>query len=171
MPAKNPRTAAAPQGRLTTLPSRHLGRNPKPQPHVALRFYARAHCNAGKNPRTAAAPQGRLTTLPSRHLGRNAAIAIDANTRRAAAIAAIDAVRSGQTADAAETEIDFKEERGTYDSASGSRVPISSQHEPAARAIAEEVSCLVNSDSGGVLVVGVANGQAGPSAFVGTYLD
>lgn len=99
-------------------------------------------------------------------------MAVDANTRRAAAGAAIAAVANGQTANAAETEIvDFKEERGTYDSTSGARVPIGPQHEPAARAIAEEVACLANSDSGGILVVGVADAEAGPSAFVGTYLD
>jgi ATP-dependent DNA helicase RecG len=70
-----------------------------------------------------------------------------------------------------ETEmVDFKEERGTVDN-SGSRVPIPAQHEPAARALAEEAACLSMGEHGGVLVVGVNDRASGQAAFVGTYLD
>jgi ATP-dependent DNA helicase RecG len=97
---------------------------------------------------------------------------MDAAARRDAALDAIDAVLNGARAADVETEIvDFKEERGTFDPSTLSRGPIAPHHEAAARALAEEVGCLANSDSGGVLIVGVADDHAGPAAFVGTYLD
>jgi ATP-dependent DNA helicase RecG len=96
---------------------------------------------------------------------------MDAHSRRQAALDAIKAVLSGTLAGDAETEIvDFKEEEGTVDR-SGGRVPISPRDEPAARALAAEVACLAMSDDGGILVVGVNDRDAGPSAFVGSYLD
>jgi len=96
---------------------------------------------------------------------------MDAHSRRQAAINAIEAVRNGAKADDVETEIiDFKEEVGTVANR-GNRVPIPSQHEPAARSLAEEVSCLSMSNEGGVLIVGINDKEAGKTALVGSYLD
>ena len=93
-------------------------------------------------------------------------------TPRRRTLDAIDAVLKGARAADVESEIvDFKEERGTFDPSNLSRGPIAPHHEAAARALTEEVGCLANSDSGGVLIVGVADDHAGPAAFVGTYLD
>jgi ATP-dependent DNA helicase RecG len=97
---------------------------------------------------------------------------MDANARRDLALAAIEAVRRGSSGQAEESEfVDFKEERDAFDRTAQSRRPIDSRHEPAARALAEEVSCFANSDSGGVLVVGVADDLSGLDAFVGAHLD
>jgi ATP-dependent DNA helicase RecG len=97
---------------------------------------------------------------------------MDANSRRNAALAAIEAVRNGAVADTAETElVDFKEERGTFDKATKTRRAVDPRHEPAAQALAEEVGCFANSDSGGVLVVGVDDKASGADAFVGAHLD
>jgi ATP-dependent DNA helicase RecG len=96
---------------------------------------------------------------------------MSSHERRTAALEALDQVKRGVTADAAETEVvDFKEENGTV-GAGGVRQSIGARHEPAAVALAAEVACLANSSSGGVLVVGVDDKAAGESAFVGTYLD
>jgi len=94
-----------------------------------------------------------------------------AHSRRQAALDAIAAVLAGARAGDVETEVvDFKEEQGTVDR-SGSRVGISSQHEPAAKALAGEVACLAMSDSGGILVVGINDDGSGPAAFVGSFQD
>lgn len=66
--------------------------------------------------------------------------------------------------------MDFKEEAGSR-GRSGSLTGISAQHEPAAVALAAEVGCLANSEHGGVLIVGVEDGAAGPGAFVGARSD
>lgn len=96
-------------------------------------------------------------------------VVMDAHSRRQAALDAIDAVFQGAAAGDVETEVvDFKEEQGTVDR-SGNRGPISSHHEPAARALATEVACLAMSDNGGILVVGINDDGSGPSAFVGSY--
>jgi ATP-dependent DNA helicase RecG len=96
---------------------------------------------------------------------------MDAHSRRQAALNAISDVAAGAAAQDVETQIvDFKEERGTVDN-SGNRVPIPPQHEPAARALAEETACLSMGEHGGVLVVGVNDRASGQAAFVGTYLD
>lgn len=96
---------------------------------------------------------------------------MDAHSRRQAALDAIQAVLAGTLAGDAETEIvDFKEETGTIDR-SGNRVSISPRHEPAARALAAEVACHAMNENGGVLIVGANDRAAGPSAFVGSYLD
>lgn len=96
---------------------------------------------------------------------------MSANFRRAQALSAIAAVAAGGKPDDLESElVDFKEEAGTVDR-TGARVGISPQHEPAAQALAGEVGCVANTESGGVLVVGVNDRAAGPAAFVGTYLD
>jgi ATP-dependent DNA helicase RecG len=96
---------------------------------------------------------------------------MDAHSRRQAAFDAIAAVLAGTAAQDAETEIvDFKEERGTVDNR-GDRISIPSQHEAAARALAEEAACLSMGENGGVLVVGVDDRATGRAAFVGTYLD
>ncbi len=91
--------------------------------------------------------------------------------RHAYALAALSAVEGGAKTSDVETDVvDFKEERGTV-GPGGKRSPVDAQHEPAAIALAAEVSCLANSDDGGVLVVGVDDKAAGTDAFVGTYLD
>ncbi len=96
---------------------------------------------------------------------------MDAHSRRQVALDAINDVLDGAVAGDCETElVDFKEEEGTVDR-SGNRVPISPRHEAAARALAAEVACLAMSDNGGILVVGVNDRAAGPTAFVGTHLD
>lgn len=97
---------------------------------------------------------------------------MDANARRDIALSAIDAVRQGSSGQDQETEIvDFKEERDTVDPKTRTRRSIGAHHEPAARALAEEVGCFANSTSGGVLVVGVADDLSGIDAFVGAHLD
>jgi ATP-dependent DNA helicase RecG len=96
---------------------------------------------------------------------------MNAHTRRDDALAAIDAVTAGAVAHTVETErIDFKEEAGSV-SSDGTRRPIDPQYEPAAAALAAEAACMANSESGGVLIVGVDDKRAGLSAFVGTHLD
>lgn len=98
--------------------------------------------------------------------------AMDAHSRRTAALTAIQAVVDGARAQDMETDIvDFKEEKDTFDPAARARVAISPTHEPAAKALAAEAACLANSDSGGILVVGVDDKAAGGPAFVGTHLD
>ena len=97
---------------------------------------------------------------------------MDANRRRDLALAAIEAVRNGSSGQAEESEfVDFKEERDTYDRTTKSRRPIAANHEPAAQALAEGVSCFANSVSGGMLVVGIADDLSGVDAFVGACLD
>jgi ATP-dependent DNA helicase RecG len=96
---------------------------------------------------------------------------MDAHSRRHAALKAINDVLGGAAAGDCETElVDFKEEEGTVDR-SGNRIPISPRHEAAARALAAEVACLAMSHGGGILVVGVNDRAAGPTAFVGAHLD
>jgi ATP-dependent DNA helicase RecG len=91
--------------------------------------------------------------------------------RHALALAALDLVKAGSTADEAETDfVDFKEESGTV-APGGTRVPVDPRHEPAASSLANEVACLANSDQGGVLVVGVHDKSRGTAALVGTHLD
>jgi ATP-dependent DNA helicase RecG len=95
---------------------------------------------------------------------------VDAHSRRQAAIAAIERIlQGGRPADLESETLDFKEESGT--GRHGTRRPIPPQHEPAAKALAEETACFANSSTGGVLVVGVDDRARGPAAFVGTYLD
>ncbi|CAB4944078.1 unannotated protein [freshwater metagenome] len=96
---------------------------------------------------------------------------IDANSRRQAALDAVEAVRNGSLARDVETEwVDFKEESGTV-GRGGLRGAISSRDDKAAMALAGEAACMANSESGGVLVVGVNDKERGPEAFVGTHLD
>lgn len=91
-------------------------------------------------------------------------------SRRRAALDAIELVRNGACPDDVETEIvDFKEEAGTV--SKNGRQAIPTHHDPAAEQIANEVACMSNSDSGGVLVIGVNDKTSGSAAFVGTYLD
>lgn len=95
---------------------------------------------------------------------------MDAHSRRQTALAAIEQILNGaRPADLESETLDFKEESGTV--RSGQRQPIPLQHEPAAKALVEEVACFANSRQGGVLVVGVDDKASGPAAFVGTYLD
>ncbi len=96
---------------------------------------------------------------------------MNAHQRREAAIAAIELVRDGAQAREVESEIvDFKEEPGTV-TRGGVRRGIDPRDEDAARALAAEAACLANSDSGGVLIVGVNDAAAGEAAFVGAHLD
>src|SRR4051812_15535088 len=96
---------------------------------------------------------------------------MDATFRRKLAEDAIKAIRAGRAArDLERGMLDFKEEAGTG-GRKGVRRPIDSRNEAAARALAAEVACFKNSDHGGMLVVGVDDKAAGPSAFVDTYLD
>src|SRR5579863_855781 len=95
---------------------------------------------------------------------------MDAHSRRQAAVEAIEQVLRGARPTHLESDtLDFKEESGTV--RSGSRHPIPTQHEPAARALAEEAACFANSEKGGVLVVGVDDKVVGAAAIVGSYLD
>ena len=97
--------------------------------------------------------------------------AMDAHSRRQAALDAVAAVAGGARAGTVESEIvDFKEEAGTVVSG-GRRVAIGPEHESAAKALAAEVACMAMSDDGGVIVVGVDDTQSGAAAFVGTHLD
>lgn len=94
-----------------------------------------------------------------------------ATFRHRTALEAIDAVHRGARARDAESQIvDFKEDAGSVDR-SGARRPIDPRHEPAARALADEVACMANSDDGGVIVVGVDDDAFGSDAFVGSSLD
>jgi len=96
---------------------------------------------------------------------------INAHTRRLAALEAIERVCGGALAGSLESEsIDFREESGTV-GRDRVRRPIDPRAEGAARALAEEVACLANSDQGGVLIVGVDDRAAGERAFVGAHLD
>lgn len=96
---------------------------------------------------------------------------VTASERRQSAMVAIQAVISGVVARDAETEIvDFKEERDTRDQR-GQRKTIPPNWEPAAAALASEVSCFANSEAGGVLVIGVDDSKAGLAALAGSYLD
>jgi ATP-dependent DNA helicase RecG len=96
---------------------------------------------------------------------------LNAHSRRQAALDAIAAVAAGAKASDVETEIiDFKEEADTV-GAGGRRSAIDSRHEPAAKALAAEVSCMAMSDEGGVIVVGVDDKESGADAFVGSFLD
>ncbi len=91
--------------------------------------------------------------------------------RREAAIKAIDAVMAGALAHDQEGDlVDFKEEAGSIDRA-GRRLVIGDHHEPAAAAIAAEASCLANTTTGGVLVVGVDDKASGVMALVGAQSD
>ncbi len=95
---------------------------------------------------------------------------MDAHFRRAAALEAIQRVQNGaRPADLESDIIDFKEESGTVHH--GRRQAIPPQHEPAAKALAEETACFANSSRGGVLIVGVDDKARGPAAFVGAHLD
>lgn len=88
----------------------------------------------------------------------------------AAALAAIAAIRSGAVVDDVETRtLDFKEEAGRRGK-DGIYGPGGAKNDAAAKALAEEASCLANTD-GGVLVVGVNDKAVGPAAFVGAELD
>lgn len=96
---------------------------------------------------------------------------MDAHSRRANALQAIQQILLGARAETFESDLlDFKEERGTTNP-SAAHVSIPPRHEPAARALAEEAACFANSQQGGVLVVGVNDKQGGPAAFTGSYLD
>lgn len=96
---------------------------------------------------------------------------MNAHSRRQAALAAIAAIAAGAKASDVETEIiDFKEEANTV-GAGGRRSAIDPCHEPAAKALASEVSCMAMSDEGGVIVVGVDDKESGADAFVGSFLD
>jgi ATP-dependent DNA helicase RecG len=96
---------------------------------------------------------------------------VDAHSRRQAALDALNAVASGVKACDVESEgVDFKEEAGTV-GRGGKRDPIDPEHEPAAKALAEEVACMAMSDQGGVIVVGVNDKESGKAAFVGSHLD
>lgn len=96
---------------------------------------------------------------------------LDAHSRRQAALDAIEAVRNGACARDVETEwVDFKEETGTV-GRGGVRTAIGPRDPRAAQSLAEEAACLANSDSGGVLIVGVNDKESGAAAFVGSYLD
>lgn len=95
---------------------------------------------------------------------------MDAHSRRAAAIGAIDKVLAGKPPDSLEGEtVGFEGEVGTV-GRTGARGPIPPTHEPAARALAAEATCFANTDAGGVIVVGVDDKQRGPAAFVGAHL-
>ena len=95
---------------------------------------------------------------------------ITSTFRRDAALAALRRVLAGERVEDAESDlVDFKEEAGTV--VRGTRVPISSRHEPAAEHLAIEVACMANTATGGVLVVGVDDKGVGPSALQDTYLD
>ena len=96
---------------------------------------------------------------------------MSAHRRRNLALAALTAVTSGTRAGDAETEqVDFKVELGTRDRGGAHQI-ISPTHEPAAQALAEEVGCLANSLSGGVLIIGVEDRVGGPAALVGAQSD
>ena len=96
---------------------------------------------------------------------------MSAHLRRNLALAALNAVASGTRACDAETEqVDFKEELGTRDRGGAHQV-IPPRHEPAAQALAEEVGCLANSLSGGVLIIGVDDRVGGSDALVGAQSD
>lgn len=93
---------------------------------------------------------------------------ITSTFRRDAALAALRRVLAGERVEDAESDlVDFKE-AGTV--VRGTRVPISSRHEPAAEHLAIEVDCMANTATGGVLVVGVDDKGVGPSALQDTYL-
>lgn len=83
---------------------------------------------------------------------------------------AIAAIRAGSRAEQVESRtLDCKEEAGrrrnrtTYG-------PGSPRNETAARALAEEATCLANTD-GGILIVGIDDKATGPAAFVGAELE
>lgn len=98
-------------------------------------------------------------------------VQMTAHLRRAAALDAIDRVLAGAMPGSLECEtLDFKEEAGTVDRR-GIRRPIDARHEPAAVELAAAAACFANSDTGGVLVVGVDDTAVGPAAFVGAHLD
>ena len=67
--------------------------------------------------------------------------------------------------------LDFKEEAGTFDSKLKTRKAIPDNYDPAAQALAGEVSCFANTERGGVLIVGVNDKASGEAAFVGTHLS
>lgn len=95
---------------------------------------------------------------------------MSAHFRRQLALDAIERIRNGaRPADLESEMLDFKEESGTVHR--GERRAIGPQHEPAAKALAEEAACFANSSRGGVLVIGVNDTARGPAAFVGSYLD
>lgn len=90
--------------------------------------------------------------------------------RRTAALDALASVVSGAWARDVETEaVDFKEEAGTV--VKGQRRSVPARYPKAAEALANEVACFANTTDGGVLVVGVADDEAGLEALVGTHLD
>lgn len=94
-----------------------------------------------------------------------------AANRRQAALDAIARVATGARASELEDEtVDFKEEAGTV-RRDGTRTAIDPRYAPAAESLAIEVACLANSRAGGILVVGVDDEGAGPTALVDTYLD
>ena len=96
---------------------------------------------------------------------------MDAHSRRAAALDAIERVRNGALPSELESELlDFKEEGGTV-GRDGARRAIARDYEPAAQALAAEAACFANSDAGGVLIVGVDETRRGPEALVGAHLD
>ena len=87
--------------------------------------------------------------------------------RRSAALAAIEQVLSGASAQAAESDlVDFKIEAGRRDR-TGGVTSIGPEHAPVADQIAQEAACFANTTTGGVLVVGVDDKTAGPSALIG----
>jgi ATP-dependent DNA helicase RecG len=86
-----------------------------------------------------------------------------------AARAAVQRIQGGARVDDLETAtLDFKEEAGRR--TGGALQPSQPKSKDAARGLAEEASCLANTD-GGVLVVGVDDKATGPGAFIGTDLD
>lgn len=92
--------------------------------------------------------------------------------RRSEAEAAINSILTGALARDLETEtLDFKEELGSVDPRTKSRRSIGPHDERAAVALAAEAACMANSPGGGTLIVGIADDQAGPAAFVGAQLD
>ena len=78
---------------------------------------------------------------------------------------AIGSVIAGGKARDFETQyVDFKEEVGSR-TKGGVVVAIGPRNEITASALAKEAACMANTDSGGVLVVGVDDTGSGPSAL------
>jgi DNA-binding transcriptional regulator YiaG len=91
-------------------------------------------------------PTGRVKTMTTTQRSNDTFSAVNAHTRRQAALEAIERVRGGALARSIESEsIDFKEESGTV-GRDGVRRQIAPRDEGAARALAEEAACLANSD-------------------------
>jgi len=91
--------------------------------------------------------------------------------RRELAIKAIGSVIAGGKAGDFETQyVDFKEEVGSR-TKGGVVVTIGPRNEIAASTLAKEAACMANTDSGGVLVVGVEDTGSGPNALIGAQSE